>query len=286
MNRLITLLYIFCCLHGSEESSTPDMLNPEWGGMLHPAKNSAITKMDLSYDNNLHNIEFIKHFQHLKSLNLSYSAIGNHYRPINKLPNLEYLNLMEAHVTTLRYLIEIPSLKSLKIDSLDMGRAAKYLSQLPNLTSIDLVFYCPGITHINEITTLKKIRLYRVFNYESADDGVVIPSLSFFAPLINLTDLNLSCNKKIRKIAPLGLIPNLKKLDISACDEIEDFKKIYKLKKLTHLNIASTQTHYNDLTVDELMVLNRLPKLKQVTLHDNIALPEFSKQIKIKHPKW
>lgn len=156
-----------------------------------PVKNAGVTTLNLSHDETLTNIEFIKHFPclthldlsschkltsirdvclltTLKHLNLTANKKIADLEELGKLVNLRTLNLSLVfnrddvpYPRTFDFLRPLILLRKLDISGNDWIFSVKALSSLSGLTSLD-ISYCPSIQDFESLVrfpTLKRLKM-------------------------------------------------------------------------------------------------------------------------------
>jgi hypothetical protein len=236
-------------------------------------KNNHITKMDLSDDQELTNIDFIRFFPNLRELNLSYCwNLGDNYAAVSRLPMLEELNLYNIGLTEVKHIKPLVHLTSLALTCPDIKKAMKFIVKLPNLKKLDIAGgNIMGLEKISQLTSLESLRLRGVFNDDGNDDEeFVYPSLDFLTPLINLRKLDLASNDYIFYIKPVVHLPKLTHLDLSGCKSIKDLCLLKHLKSLTHLDLRYINPGHIQRFNNEVFSKKELLNLKELILSSDI----------------
>ncbi len=215
-------------------------------------KNSEIKKLDLSCDQDLMDISFLRFFPHLIELNLSNNHQLEDLTPLKYCTKLEKLNLHRIKVQDARFLLPLANLVSLKVTLDNPGTTIRVLKRLPKLEDLNLSGSAPwGIEKIGRLTNLKKLNLSLIFTDCYGDNpDCEFPTLAFLSSLVNLVDLDLCSNDYIKSLKPICKLPKLKCLNVVS-------------------NIGFQKDH--------LKVLTKLPKLKKLIVSKsfkNILLPE------------
>ena len=241
-----------------------------------PVKNAGVTKLDLSDNRYLKNIDFIVHFPALQRLTLEdCSQLKDSYHPVSHLTNLVSLTLNNVKLTTLTHLQELVSLTSLDVSNNAM-LTVKGIERLPRLKKLRLAgnTYLEDLTDVGKITTLERLNLDGVFIERQHDDIELVSSdLGFLISLVNLEVLGLAYNDRIRHIAPLAMLLRLRKLDLSFT-RIEDWPILVSVISLKQLDIR-------DAHLEDTSILSSLLKLRKLVVHKHKKLPPLSHKITI-----
>lgn len=198
--------------------------------------NLDVTCLDLSHDESLTDISFIRHFPNLVELNLENTCLGNNYKPITYLYHLQSLKLSRLGLTAISPLSRLASLVELDLSHGGMRRISPLL-KLINLERLNL-FSC---VNVKDIYLLGNMKLLTHLNIAiTTYDQPVYPSLDFLSSLLNLKSLNVSFNP-IESLDPIGNLPNLEILDIAACRRYEyplSYAFIDRIKSLKQVRIS------------------------------------------------
>ena len=186
----------------------------------------------------------IARLQKLKNFTL-YGNLKN--TRLDTLQNLKYLRLDED--TDINEIRAIKSLKTLVLEASEESKIGT-LEQFPNLENV----YISGTSKIN-LGKLHKLKVLKIqWNFNFADTMC-------FDQVPNLEKLDLSmCN--ITHVNNLEKLTNLKILDLSENEIIENIDGLKNLKKLEQLNLYSNK-------ISDIKVLNTLPQLSEVNLASN-----------------
>ena len=236
----------------------------QWAGFSPHSKNTHITKLDLSDDWTLTNIDFIYFFSHLIELDLSNCInLKNNYSPISQLTNLQRLDLGKVYLTITKHLRPLTNLNFLNIFLPNIKRGLKYISRLPNLETFMLEgFNNKGLNKISRMTSLKKLILYGFSLEPDHECYEKFPDLDFITPLTNLKELSLPHIRDIINIKPICNLPNLTNLNLSGCYNIEDLSLLSNVTSLVKLDLRFIELQHieNDLLL--LTILKNLRLLK------------------------
>lgn len=230
---IICFLIIFSCAYvafGVEQEEGKE-------GHKISLKNETVTSLDLSEDQILYSIDFVRFFPALKEINLSWSSVGDNYQYLKILPNLIKLNMHGCQITTTKYLKDFKKLQNLIIRVPDIEEAAKYIKQMTSLRKLTI----SGDNHrhleeIGGITQLKSLSLRHMFN-QVGTEKIDFPDLSFLLKINELTKLNLSNNDDLYFIAPLSNLKKLQILNLSGCHNIKDLAEIAKAPALKKIDL-------------------------------------------------
>lgn len=226
-NLKILLIAMVCQLWAMEEKATDEI----------SSHNPHIKKLDLSHDQSLTVIGFVRHFSALEEISLEEDMyLGNGYKPICDLINLIKVNLNGVAPTTLKPLRRLLNLQELYISQNEATSIAP-LTRLP-LKVLDLSFgwRIKDLHLLGRITTLTDLNISMVYSEED-NMQEYYPSLDCLKPLINLKKLNISGNYMLFKISPLLHLPQLEILDASMCMSIKDYPIIKDLSALKEVTL-------------------------------------------------
>jgi Leucine-rich repeat (LRR) protein len=198
--------------------------------------------LDLSHDESLTDISFIRQFPNLVELNLENTRLGNNYKPITYLSHLQSLKLSRLGLTAISPLSRLTNLVELDLSHGGMRRISPLL-KLVHLERLNL-FSC---VNIKDIYLLGNMKLLTHLNIAiTTYDQPVYPSLDFLSSLLNLKSLNVSFNP-IESLDPLGNLINLEILDITACGRhgvTLTYAFIDQIKSLKQIRISYQQEIY------------------------------------------
>jgi hypothetical protein len=173
---------------------------------------SHVTSLDLSHDESLTDISFIRHFPNLVELNLENTPLGNNYYPITCLYSLQSLKLSRLGLTAISPLTKLTDLIELDLSHGGMRRISPLL-KLPHLERLNL-FSCVNIRDIHLLANMKLLTHLNIAF--TTYDQPIYPPLDFLSSLLNLKSLNVSFNP-IESLDPIGNLTNLEILDIATC---------------------------------------------------------------------
>lgn len=198
--------------------------------------NLDVTCLNLSHDESLTDISFIRHFPNLVELNLENTRLGNNYKPITYLYHLQSLKLSRLGLTAISPLTRLTSLVELDLSHGGMRRISPLL-KLINLERLNL-FSC---VNVKDIYLLGNMKLLTHLNIAiTTYDQPVYPSLDFLSSLLNLKSLNVSFNP-IEDLDSIGDLVNLEILDIAACGRYGyslSYAFIDRIKSLKQVRIS------------------------------------------------
>ena len=190
-----------------------------------PVKNAGVTTLNLSHDETLTNIEFIKHFPCLTHLDLSENRQLTSIKAVCSLDNLQHLNLTGCEkIADFEEIRRLTTLRTL---------------DLSYVFNSDEVTYPPTLDFLSSLVFLRKLDLRM--------NGWLF-SIAALASLPELTSLNLSFCKDIKDWEFLSRFPALKKLKIKFVST--DFD----------LSFLTTLTSLESLYVTDRMKLPNIPK--------------------------
>jgi len=201
--------------------------------------NLHVTSLDLSHDESLTDISFIRHFPNLVELNLENTPLGNNYYPITCLYSLQSLKLSRLGLTAISPLKKLTDLIELDLSHGGMRRISPLL-KLPHLERLNL-FSCVNIRDIHLLANMKLLTHLNIAL--TTYDQPVYPPLDFLSALLNLKSLNVSFNP-IESLDPIGDLANLEILDISSCTipgQIHTYEFILRLEYLRKIYVSYSE---------------------------------------------
>jgi len=247
-------------------------------------RKDVVTKLDLSGNDHLIDINFVLGFPELKSLNLyGCENLKNNYYPVSQLTNLRILDMRGIGIITTTE----PLKPLINLTSLDICRSKKFLKYiipLPSLRDLRIRGDTTGENYLDklgQLTSLEKLNLNGMFNNVRDEPGYECPSLDFLSRLTNLTTLNLGCNDYIFSIKPIVRLPNLTNLNISFCKSICDLRKLSKLKSLVKLNMEWIDQTNVPTIKEDLNHLKKLKNLRVLIVSLSLDVPKFPQNVKI-----
>lgn len=197
--------------------------------------NLDVTCLDLSHDESLTDINFIRHFPNLKKLNLERCEnLTDNYFQVRYLIYLTSLNLNQIYCENLISLSQLSNLKELQLAEA-MIESIGPICDLP-LKRLN-IFGCNHIKDIHLIGRLSKLthlNMSCVFLGENKD----YPPLDFIENLTHLKSLDISYNSRLRECSILAHLPNLYKLKVGACDLIPNYQFLLSCHQLQKLYIT------------------------------------------------
>ena len=196
--------------------------------------NLDVTCLDLSHDESLTDISFIRHFPNLVELNLEDDCyLGNNYKPICKILSLTRLNLSGVAITKLKPLKKLTNLTYLNLHENNTLKKIAPICSLKNLHTLDisLCFRIIDLECIGQITSLVNLNMSHAISIEDN----VHPRLNFISALINLENLDVSCNFNLLSISPIELLPKLRRIKADMCSNVQDLNLLKKSQTLTDL---------------------------------------------------
>ena len=227
-----------------------------------------LTILDLSNDDNLKNVDFLKSFTNITRLNLNYCFSLNNLNGLAQLTKLNELDLgISKSLTDINGLANLENLNKLYIctphyQEVDMNSYEGFklpdgLSNLKNLT----ILYIEStlITNVDDLANLTNL-------VELDLEGCTnITNLDGLLRLTKLTDFSFWYGRSLTDISGLAQLKNLKNLDLSFCEEITDLSYLSNLLKLKNLVLRDCGVWNTDymISVD---FLSNLTNLKQLDL--------------------
>ncbi len=195
----------------------------------------------------------------LTVLRIEDSAISDisEIQGLDKLVNLEELQINFTHITEIKGLDDLIKLKTLNLECNKITEI-KGLENLRNLEEL----YLGGnpITEIKDLENLVKLKVLYFNPIGENEHKGLITEIKGLDSLVNLEELNLMFNE-ITEIKGLENLLNLKKLNLG-------FNKIKEIKGLSHFtNIEAVDLSSNEIT--EINGIEQLPFLKNISLDYN-----------------
>lgn len=199
--------------------------------------NSSVISLDLSHDESLTDISFIRHFPNLVELNLEEDCyLGNNYKPICEIISLTKLNLSGMDITLLKPLKRLLSLQELNLSENQIKSISALTSLKLHTLNLSGNWRIKDLHLVGKITTLVNLDISSILS-ENDDMQQYYPSLDCLHPLIDLKCLNIRGNYALERISPLLYLPNLEKLNASVCRNIEDYAVINNLPFLKEITL-------------------------------------------------
>ena len=187
----------------------------------------------------------LSELKQLKSLGLSNCSFypEEAFNGIAELTNLEELEICYYYGGCIPYYERIDTKQIAKLTNLkSLTMKGCYLPKpyfVKNLTKLEELSLCDNniqyIPDVKKLSELKYLNLY--FNK--------IKDISPLKELTKLEELYISSNLGRFETSPLKDIKNLKRLDLSYSDDIEDFSFLENADNLEYLNIYCTSWSYN-----------------------------------------
>ncbi len=246
-------------------------------------RKDVIVELDLSSNQYLTDINFVRGFPCLTNLNLSSCFnLGNNYKQASSLTRLKILNLSGTPLTELKHISEFKNLTSLYLRNNKLKETIKHLIPLTGLKTLSLRENqnITDLERLPELKSLTSLDLSRIMTYhDNTCEEPIYKSIDFLAGATSLVELNLSFNDFLQYIKPLTKIPTLAKLYLCGCDAVKDFENLRKIKNLKKLDLS-----YVDLTGGMISRLNDLgdhKHLKKLIIKKPIKLPNHIKLIEM-----
>ncbi|MEA5402281.1 leucine-rich repeat domain-containing protein [Arcicella sp. DC2W] len=207
----------------------------------------------------------------LNSLDLSDNKITD-IRFLEKLTSLKSLDLSDNQITDNRFFEKLTNLNSLDLSS-NKIKSIRFLEKLTNLNSLTLINnqitdirILEKLTNLNfldlrenQITDIQSLE--KLTNLKSLDlSDNLITDISFLEKLTNLNSLNLF-NNQIINIGFLQKLINLNSLDLSG-NQITDIQSLENLTNLKSLDLSRNQ-------ITDTQSLEKLTSLNSLDLSNN-----------------
>lgn len=169
--------------------------------------------------------------------------------------NLEYLSLPESNLTNLDFIVELQSLKELRI----VGGKFNELAPLSKLTQLEkLAFVDSTLTKLNPLSEMTGLKAFHYFTKYGLENK--LSDISFLASLKNLESLVIQ-DAAVFAIEPLAQLNKLKDLSLKG-NIIETLTPLADLNKLETLSLESNN-------IKQIDALLQLPKLIYLSLKSN-----------------
>lgn len=203
----------------------------------HRIDKTIIVKLNLAFNNHLDNVNFILGFPTLTDLDLSCcERLGDNYRPISQLTNLERLELYGTNLTTTEYLVPLKKLKYLDVWCPDLGRCIEHLSYLNLKELIISGNSWKGLIKLSLLKSLEIIKFKGFYTTEDDEDhNEEFPQINYLTNLVNLKSIDFSYVQYLTHIGPIINLPNLTSLNLSMCESIKDLILLDQIKSLRKL---------------------------------------------------
>ena len=224
------------------------------------------------------NIGVLKDLVQLKNLDISSTSVRD-LGPVSSLKNLQSLNISGSAISNLQPLSELDNLRELYCSNTsvrDLGplkshhRLGKIYCDHSNIHDAEASAFTkdnPLTLVIFDTEALKnwwnELPIYwkAVFSKQIKVDSE--PTTEQLHQIINLQELDLSGNKFLQSLSPVGRLTNLKTLNI-AQTEIPDLSAIQGLANLESLNISNTY-------ISNLEPLEEMTKLKYLDISHTLV---------------
>jgi len=196
------------------------------------------------------NINALDRLRNLQSLNLSGNNI-NDIRPLAELRSLRQLNLQDNNINDIRPLAELNNLVELNLQDNDVTLSSP-LVRLANLQKLNL-----QNNNISFFDSLAELRNLQELNLQDNN----ISRINYFDASSNLQQLNLQGNN-ISDISTLSGYRNLQQLNLQG-NNISDIAVLNEFRELQELNLQ-------DNNISDIRPLSGLQKLTDINLQNNV----------------
>ncbi len=213
-------------------------------------KIEGLRKLSLQQNKNILTLKPVKNLRNLKELDCSGTGIKN-LQGIEDLTNLEVLNFSDTEVKDLSQIIRLKNLKQIQFDN----------TTIPELELEILKKERPDIKVMNRYTTLVSwwIRVPKAWqqtliasvNYQGKNP--IPPEILY--DIVNIKSIDISNRDDIENLEPLYMLSNLRSLDISNTMMIDNLDPIDSLFQLERIICAGNP-------ISDLTALSALTKLK------------------------
>jgi Leucine-rich repeat (LRR) protein len=190
-----------------------------------PVLGKNLKSLDLSFCFCLEDIAALSNLQKLKVLDLEFCEKIVDFTSLANMSSLENLNLKQTEFTSLPVLGK--NLKSLDLSLCHRLEDLSAMSNLQKLKVLDLKF-CKKIV---DITILAKMSSLEHLNLTETKI-TCLPVLGK-----NLKSLNLSLCNCLENLSAISNLQKLKVLNLTSCEKVTDFSVISNLQKLKTLNL-------------------------------------------------
>lgn len=232
----------------------------------------SLTTLELSNWPSIFNITWLKSLENLKRLKLSGCEKITNIQVFNDLKPLTRLDLSKCPIKDFD-LKDLSSLTNLTLSRTDIS-SINFLKNCLSLKSLDL----SGCQNLTDISAIKSLPHLRSLNLSGSN----IRDFDTLQNLQSLIHLNLS-QCKINNISFLKGFDSITHLNLKDCEDIKDFNVLKDLKTLTDLNLSECSA-FSDISLLEglseltnvnlkkcrkildLSPLEGLPKLKTLNL--------------------
>ena len=183
---------------------------------------------------------------------------------LDRLPNLQYLDLSSTNITTLQHLQALPNLLTLVLRQCSALRSLSELRRWPSLTHLDVQQSMPWRGSLEVICALPKLEWLSFNRCHLADED-----MDQFVPCHTLTSLDLSFAELTNKgLSHLAMLPNLEVLILSHMSAITHVGPLSSLTKLRTLYLDGCTSLWDIAAIACLRQLTMLNMLKCVNVID------------------
>jgi Leucine-rich repeat (LRR) protein len=195
INFLLAFILSISCVVAADSEDIVETTN---------TRNSHITMLDLSNDESLTDISFVKYFPNLRELNLAGSYNISNLEQIGQFTRLEKLNISSIMIRDdiiypeIDFISSLVNLRELDISGNQFLFKISPIAILPNLTALNL--QCDQeIRDWVSLSSLKSIRRLDLFCAESAVNKI---NASFLLSLTDLEELTINWEMQIPELPP------------------------------------------------------------------------------------
>ncbi|SDX14267.1 leucine-rich repeat domain-containing protein [Nitrosomonas oligotropha] len=215
---------------------------------------TGLQSLDLSWCNQLTDLQGLENLPRLQSLNLSRCAQLTDLQGLENLTDLQSLNLSGCEqLTDLKGLENLTGLQSLDLSWCDQLTDLKGLENLSRLQSLDLS-RCAQLTDLQGLENLSRLQSLNLSSCFQLTD------LKGLENLTDLQSLNLSWCEQLADLKGLENLSRLQSLSLSRCEQLADLQGLENLTHLQSLNLSACRQ------LADLKGLENLPRLQSLNL--------------------
>ena len=247
-----------------------------------------IIALNIENTPNLVSIKNLNELKELEQLHISVFLYSkeNQIQKINELKNLKYIKISNLTISSLELLFNLRSIEKLILWECKVI-TCKGIENFEKLNTLELL-KCKIIKDVDllgDLIKLKKIYirepefsnfdfLEKLINLESLEIiSTPIENITPLRSLINLKYLNLSNNRRIKKIDVITVLKGLRTLLIEG-SSIEDFIFLKELKNLKYLSLKKLD-NYISIDLSPIGFLQQLTYLEFSCYHLNIDISQI-----------
>ncbi len=239
---------------------------------------TTLTYLDLSDNEQLHDLKALEQLIHLKVLYCNNTTIKD-LRPLSSLTNLETLYCENAEITNLKGLENLPHLKKIYCDNSLLGRQK----------AIDFMKINPKILVVYESKQLQMWWSELDTNWRKVFGKLIDldenPSKEQLHEITNIKEIDISGNRSISSLLPLEKLKSLQKLH-AASTAISNLDGIAQAREMKELNISNTKVQrlyaieslnlmtdlsFDNCPVNDLNPLHGLVNLKSISMNNTLV---------------